>query len=227
MRRIVENLDGEYGPKTNDVELDAIGTVVETILSQQNSDVSTRAVYAELRRRFPTWEAVRDADPGYIEDAIRKGGLERQKAARIKRFLESVGDDRGALDLRFLEALDVDEALAYLLRFNGIGPKTARCTLLFAFDKPVFPMDVHIFRILERVGVLDPRLSDERAHQQIQALVPPGKHYTAHINLIQHGRSVCRPTAPACDRCCLIDYCAHGQERLTGQPAEDPRLRSR
>jgi endonuclease-3 len=84
-------------------------------------------------------------------------------------------------------------------------------------------MDVHIFRILGRLGLLDPKWSDERAHREAAALVPPGKHYTAHVNLIEHGRKICRPTAPRCDACCLIDYCPTGQERLAADESADPR----
>lgn len=224
-RRVVENLEGEYGRPRNRLDDDAIDTLVGTILSQQNSSASTRKVFAELKRRFPRWADVLASPVEEIEDAIRAGGLARQKAARIKALLASIESEHGVLDLGFLADLSAPEAMGYLTRFTGVGPKTARCTLLFAFGMPVFPMDVHIFRILERVGLLDPRHSDERAHREMTALVPKGKHYSAHVNLIAHGRRVCRPTSPNCDACCLIDYCPTGQERLLKADVDDPRLR--
>ena len=85
-------------------------------------------------------------------------------------------------------------------------------------------MDVHIFRILERLGLLAPKTPDERAHREMSALVPHGKHYSAHVNLIAHGRTICRPTAPRCDACCLFDYCPTGHERLSSPELDDPRM---
>jgi endonuclease-3 len=224
MRRVIENLEGEYGRRRNERDLDALDTLVETILSQQNSSSSTRRVFAELKRRFPSWDDALRAPVDEIEAAIRSGGLARQKAARIKALLAAITKERGSLDLSFLADLAPDDALRYLMRFSGIGPKTARCTLLFACDAAVFPMDVHIFRILERLGLLDARLSDERAHREMATLIPKGKHYSAHVNLIAHGRKVCRPTAPRCDACCLVEYCPTGQRRLLEGEADDPRL---
>lgn len=225
MRRVVENLEGEYGPKKNSRSRDALDELVLTILSQQNSSASTRAVFAELKRRFPSWEKADAAPAEEIEDAIRSGGLARMKAARIKQLLASIREERGSFDLGFLKKVDAEAALAYLTNFKGVGPKTARCTLLFTFGTAVFPMDVHIFRILTRVGLIDPKWSDERAHREITALVPKGKHYSAHVNLIEHGRKVCRPTSPRCAACCLIDYCPEGHDRLaTGEGDGDPRL---
>jgi endonuclease-3 len=225
MRRVVENLEGEYGPKRNSRSRDALDELVLTILSQQNSSASTREVFAELKRRFPTWEAADAAPAEAIEDAIRSGGLARMKAARIKSLLAAIREERGSFDLSFLKRMPADDALAYLTRFKGVGPKTARCTLLFTFGTAVFPMDVHIFRILGRLGLLDPRWTDERAHREAAALVPAGKHYSAHVNLIVHGRKVCRPTAPRCDVCCLIDYCPSGQTRLLEDEEDDPRAK--
>ncbi len=85
-------------------------------------------------------------------------------------------------------------------------------------------MDVHIFRILRRLGLLDPKWSDERAHREAAEIVPKGKHYSAHVNLIEHGRKVCRPTNPRCDDCCIFDYCPEGHDRIATGETDDPRL---
>jgi endonuclease III len=76
---------------------------------------------------------------------------------------------------------------------------------------PVFPMDTHIFRILRRMGILPEKLNDELAHQWIETMVPPKKHYSLHINLITHGRRICQPQNPKCKQCSLIEYCKFGQ----------------
>lgn len=225
VRRVAENLDGEYGRKHNTPNHEPLDTMIGIILSQQNSAVSSRACFAELKRQFPTWEAALAAPVESIENAIRQGGLARIKAERIHAILRSINERRGSLDLGVLADSPVDEAMAELLRLPGVGPKTARCVLLFAIGTDVFPMDVHIFRIAERLGILAPKTPDERAHRIVGALIPDGQHYSAHINMIAHGRTVCRPTAPKCDACCIAEYCAFGQERLEeSHETIDPRL---
>lgn len=214
VRRVVENLDGEYGAKRNRRNRKPLDTLIGIILSQQNSAVSSRACFAELKRRFPTWDDALAAPVDDIEAAVRRGGLARIKAERIHAILSGLQSRHGSLDLGHLEDLAPDEAITELLLLKGVGPKTARCVLLFALGADVFPMDVHIFRIAERLGIIPPKTPDERAHRIVGALIPDGSRYSAHVNMIEHGRTICRPTAPKCDVCCVLEYCEFGQRRL-------------
>jgi endonuclease-3 len=142
---------------------------------------------------------------------IRSGGLANQKATVIKSILRQLKLEHGALDLSFLHDLSPDEATQYLSQFRGIGPKTVACTLLFACRKEVFPLDTHIFRILRRVGLIPQKCTDRRAHEIMNRLVPEGKFYSFHVNLIRHGRALCRPREPLCERCPIVEYCDYGQ----------------
>lgn len=214
VRRVCENLDGEYGAKRNRPNRKPLDTLVGIILSQQNSSASSHACFTELKRRFPTWEAALAAPVGAIEDAIRRGGLARIKARRIHAILAELLARHGSLELGHLANLTPDDAVVELSRLPGVGPKTARCVLLFSLGADVFPMDVHIFRIAERLGLIAPKTPDARAHRIVGALIPDGRRYSAHVNMIEHGRTVCRPTAPKCDACCLLEYCPYGQRRL-------------
>lgn len=214
VRRVVQNLDGEYGAKRNRPNREPLDTLVGIILSQQNSAASSRACFSELKRRFPTWEEALEAPVEAVEDAIRRGGLARIKAGRIKAILGNLLHRHGSLELAGLGELPTDDAVAELVRLPGVGPKTARCVLLFAMGIDVFPMDVHIFRIAERLGLIAPKTPDERAHRVVGALIPDGRRYSAHVNMVEHGRTTCRPTAPKCDACCLLEYCGYGQRRL-------------
>jgi endonuclease-3 len=110
-----------------------------------------------------------------------------------------------------LHDLTAAEAARYLARFRGIGPKTVACTLLFACRKEVFPLDTHIFRILRRMGLIPQKSTDARAHEIMNRLVPEGKFYSFHVNLIRHGRTLCRPRDPLCERCPVVEYCDYGQ----------------
>ncbi len=211
LRYIIQNLERAYGVPINNRARDPLDMLVEIILSQATSDVNSERAYNALKRRFPVWDAVLRARETTIANAIRSGGLANQKAATIKNLLRQIKQTRGTLDLNFLHKLSTAEAVSYLQQFRGIGPKTIACTLLFACDKEIFPLDTHIFRILRRIGLIPQKCTDERAHEMMNEIVPRGKFYSFHVNLIRHGRMLCRPRAPACERCPVVEYCDYGQ----------------
>ena len=206
---IIQNLKAVYGLPRRERYRDPLDCLIETILSQSTSNQNSHRAYASLKDRFPNWEQARRARASSIEAAIRMGGLARQKSIRIKKLLNEIYDRRGSLDLTFLRKVPIDEAVGFLTSFKGVGPKTAACTLLFACDRPVFPIDVHIFRIARRLGLLPEKCSDEHAHRIMAQTIPRSRYYEAHINMIKHGRQICRPSNPRCEDCCLVDYCAY------------------
>ena len=211
---IVQNLERTYGTPTNRRQpraTDPLDMLVQVILSQATSDVNSERTYAALKRRFPTWDAVLRAREATLADTIRAGGLANQKAKVIRDLLRQIKARTGALTLNFLHDASVEEAVQFLSAFRGIGPKTVACTLLFACRKDVFPLDTHIFRVLRRVGLIPPNSTDERAHQLMNRLVPTGKFYSFHVNLIRHGRALCRPRDPLCEQCPIVEYCDYGQ----------------
>ncbi len=216
LRYIIQNLERAYGVPVNrrPPDADPLDELIATILSQATSDTNSERTFAALKKRFPTWDAVLRAREQTLADTIRAGGLANQKAAVIRALLKQIKDERGALDLSFLHEMTADEAVEYLSRFRGIGPKTVACTLLFACRKEVFPLDTHIFRILRRIGLVPRSATDARAHALMTALVPRGKFYSFHVNLIRHGRALCRPRDPLCERCPVVEYCDYGQEMI-------------
>jgi endonuclease-3 len=188
---------------------DAVSQLVGTILSQATTDVQTDRSFAELRRRFPTWEQVRDAPASQIARAIRSSGLSKQKAPRIKKALQHIAKERGKISLNFLKKMPPDEALQWLTRIAGVGPKTASIVLLFSFQQPLFPVDTHIHRVTKRLGWIPPKASAEKAHALLRVAVPPRLHYRLHLNLIAHGRAVCQARRPRCEVCPLTDLCEY------------------
>jgi endonuclease-3 len=211
---IIQNLERAYGVPENRRASDPLDMLIKIILSQATSDTNSDRTFRALKARFPTWDEALRARPSSIAAVIRSGGLANQKAAVIKSLLKQIKDEHGTLDLGFLHALTAEKARDYLSRFRGIGPKTVACTLLFACRKEVFPLDTHIFRILRRVGLIPQKCSDRRAHQIMDSLVPRGKFYSFHVNLIRHGRTLCRPREPLCERCPIVEYCDYGQSRI-------------
>ena len=96
--------------------------------------------------------------------------------------------------------------MAYLDSLPGVGRKTAACVLMFTWDIPEIPVDVHLYRVGGRLGLFPERASFERAHDEMLAVVDPEDAYELHMNLIRHGREVCRPK-PRCGECELRRMC--------------------
>lgn len=186
---------------------DPVSQLVSTILSQNTNDGLRDRAFTRLRQRFPTWEQVRDASAEEIADAIQVAGLSRQKAMRIKQALQRITEEQGALNLDFLREMGVDEAKRWLTSIKGVGPKTAAIVLLFALDMPAFPVDTHVHRVSRRLGLIGDKTTREKAHDELECLLPEHIYYPFHINLIRHGREVCLARNPRCEVCMLKDVC--------------------
>lgn len=190
---------------------DPVSELVGTILSQATTDTQTARSFGALRHAYPTWKQVRNAPAAAIARRIRSSGLSRQKAPRIKRALTAIARERGRIELGFLRGMPLDAARKWLLALDGVGPKTASIVLLFALGKPAFPVDTHVQRVTRRLGWAPPKASAEQVHRLLEPLVPPRAHYRLHINLIRHGRAVCKAARPRCDACMLLDLCDYGR----------------
>lgn len=204
-----ERLLDFYGYPTWRNPLSPLDELVSTILSQNTNDLNRDRAFAALRQRFPTWEEVRDADPQQVIDAIRPAGLANQKGPRIQNVLQAITAERGELDLDFLRELPAEEARSWLLKFKGVGPKTAAIVMQFSLGKPAFPVDTHIYRVTGRLGLRPGRMDAEKAHAHLAALLPPETYYPAHLNLIRLGREICQARQPKCPLCPLKDICAY------------------
>ena len=211
---ITQNLESSFGKPHPGAKSDALAMLIKIILSQATTDTNSRRTFQNLKKRFKTWENVLEAAEEEIADAIRLGGLANQKAKAIKDLLARIKNRHGTLSLKFVDQMTNEAARDYLLNFRGIGPKTVACTLLFALHKEVFPLDTHIFRVLRRMGILPEKITDAKAHRLLDQLVPHGKFYSLHVNLIRLGRKICRPREPLCHGCPLIEYCDYGMSQM-------------
>ncbi len=200
-----------YGQPTWRDPLPAIDELVSTILSQNTNDTNRDRAFHGLRQRFPTWEAVRDAETQAVIEAIRPAGLANQKGVRIQQVLRQISAERGSLDLAFLAEMSIPEASAWLQKFKGVGPKTAAIVLQFSLGRPAFPVDTHVHRVSGRLGLRPPEMTAEAAHPYLEALLPPETYYAAHLNLIRLGREICAARRPNCPACPLQDLCAYYQ----------------
>ncbi len=209
---IIARLDDAYGIPEWRPHRDPLSELVLTILSQNTSDSNSGRAFVRLLEAFPTWEAVIEAPLAELIAAIQPGGLAPTKAPRIQAVLRDIKERRGDFDLGFLAELPLDEARAWLGSLHGVGPKTVACVLLFALGRPAMPVDTHVFRVAQRLGLIPSRagkaaMTAEKAHALLEAAVPPDGYYAFHIGLIKHGRRTCSAQRPQCESCVLRDLC--------------------
>jgi endonuclease III len=209
---ILKKLERAYGSPRWNPSHDPLAELIATILSQNTSDVNSDRAYAALRAAYPTWEEALQASPDEVADVIRSGGLATLKSHRIQEILHTVKARHGQMNLNFLMDMPLPAARTFLAEFAGVGPKTIACVLLFACGHPAFPVDTHIFRVTTRLGLLPEGCTAERAHAVLEPLIPPAQVYGAHVNLIRHGRTICKARQPDCQHCCLRRLCLYPQQ---------------
>jgi len=211
LRAILRKLGQVYGSPRWRPSHDPLGELVATILSQNTSDVNSDRAFDALRSMYSTWDEVLQAAPDDLAAVIRSGGLAKLKSHRIQEILHIIQGRQGQLALDFLMEMPMPVARAFLAELPGVGPKTIACVLLFACGHPAFPVDTHIYRVTTRLGLLPVGCTAERAHAVLEPLIPPAQVYRAHVNLIRHGRTVCKARRPDCQHCCLQSWCAYAQ----------------
>lgn len=204
---IHQTLLAAYGEPAWRQHLPPVDELVSTILSQSTSDTNRDKGFYALKARYPDWESVMNAPEAEVIATIRPAGLANQKGPRIQKALRYVMDDQGEISLDFLEDLSLDEAKSWLTAIKGIGPKTAAIILLFAFNRPAFPVDTHVHRLTRRLGLIGPKVSAEKAHPILENIGDPDTFYPFHLNIIRHGREVCIARKPKCEICPLQAYC--------------------
>lgn len=206
-RRILEiakRFERHYGPLKWKSHGDPLDILILTILSQSTNDQNRDRAYESLKKKFPTYASIVYAPTKKIAEAIKVGGLHQQKAKRIQEILKRIKHERGDYTLQYLKDLPIDQAVQELLKFDGVGKKTAGVVLTFSLNKPYFPVDTHINRITQRLGLVKPT---QDAHDVMNKLVPDRLKYQLHLHLIWHGRETCKARKPLCEQCVIADLC--------------------
>ena len=204
-------LEKQYGVPRRAGRRNSLDILIETILSQNTNDQNRDKAYQRLKARFSRWEDALHGKTKSIVSAIQPGGLAEQKARRIRDILQWIKKRQGRLSLSFLRKMDSEEIRKTMGGLKGIGPKTLHCLLLFGLGREAFPVDTHIHRIGKRLGFIPEQMSAEKAHLWMRELVPKGKSWSLHLNLIRLGREVCKARAPNCDICFVKKECLYGQ----------------
>ncbi|MFC1845926.1 endonuclease III domain-containing protein [Chloroflexota bacterium] len=207
IEQVFELLVKEYGYRQWQSRSDPVSELIQTILSQNTSDVNSHRAFVSLVSSFPDWKAIAQAGIKDISASIRSGGLADVKAKYIKQALEYIYQKHGDLELEFLKQLSMEEARDWLMQIPGVGIKTASCVLLFSLCMPSFPVDTHVFRVAKKLGLLDSKISVDQAHRLLEKMVPVNDIFTFHITLIEHGRKICKAQRPHCHDCIMQQIC--------------------
>jgi len=221
VRRVANLLAAEYPLSRLGNKTQPLDELAYLILSDRSGESKYQTVYDAFKKRFPRWADVADANLAHLATAISLGGLAREKARYLRAIARKIRRDFGRVSLAALADFSTDKAEAYLCSLSGVGIKTARCVLMYALGRPVFPADIHCLRIMARLGWIDGRSANSRAvadsvqrgdrvaayvADTAQAGIPPNLRHPLHVFFVQHGRAVCR-SRPDCEACVLRPLC--------------------
>jgi endonuclease-3 len=205
--QICDLLVQNYGEAVSERKLPPIDELVMTILSQHTNDTNMLRAFKSLKESYSTWEEVVTAPQDELAQVIRSSGMFNLKAKRIQAALREIQNRVGKLDLSHLKTMELDEAKEWLTSLHGVGPKTAAIVLLFSFGRPVLPVDTHVWRVTKRLGLIQPKVSREKAHNLLEQIMPSECIPSLNKNLVRHGREICHSQKPRCNECFLKNLC--------------------
>lgn len=211
MREKIEQIIALLKKEFPDIKLkpsrsDPLDVLIATMLSQNTTDKTSYIAFTNLKEDFSNWEKVMKAPLKDIRNAIRVCGLANQKALSIKTMLKRMHKKYGKLSLNFINKKSDEEIFDELLQYKGVGLKTAACVLTFGLGRDVIPVDTHVHRVANRLGLARTRTPD-KTYEQLKDSVPEGKRFLLHTLLIRFGRKICKAKNPLCGKCVLYDYC--------------------
>jgi len=212
---VARALSERYGDHAHGNKSNPLHELLFIICSVQTNEALYRSTYASLKSKFPTFRQLADAKEEEIASVIARGGLSRQKARIIRAILSRLDSDFGSPTLSPLRAMSDTECEHYLDSLPGVGRKTARCVMMYSLGREVFPVDSNCWRICRRLGWVRPTRPDKscspRDMDRAQIGIPLNLRFSLHVNLVSHGRDCCVPSLPACDSCCIRQFCKTGR----------------
>lgn len=220
-QQVYDLLVAHYGAQPLKPRREPLHELISTILSHRTTQHNEAVAYDHMWKQFGSWEAIRDAPVDALTEAIAPANFPEVKAPYVKGALTQIIAERGEANIDFLADLPPDEGLAWLMALKGVGIKTASLVLLFCFAKPVLPVDTHVFRVSQRVGLIPPKATADAAHHMLLALFPPDPYilFNFHIAGLKHGQRLCVWGNPKCEPCPLKGICNWYAENRAGKGA--------
>lgn len=205
--QIIKLLKKEFkGINPQTTNSDPLDVLIATMLSQNTTDKTSYRAFMNLKNDFSGWEDVMNAPGSKIRNAIRVCGLTNQKSKSIQSLLKKLYEKRGDFSLDYIKEMNDEDIYKDLLQYDGVGVKTISCVLAFGLGRDVFPVDTHVHRLTNRLGIANSKTPD-KTFEQVKNKIPKGKKFLFHTLLIRFGRKVCRSNNPLCGKCVLYDLC--------------------
>lgn len=181
---------------------DPLQILIGTILSARTRDENTTVAVSNLFAKYKTAKELASADTKKIEKLIKSTGFYHVKAKRIKDVAKILLEQYNGKVPN-----DIDE----LLKLPGVGRKTANCVLVYAFNKPAVPVDTHVHRIANRLGLVQTKTPEQTEMELVSTI---DRKYWTKINdtFVMFGQTVCKPIGPLCEPCLLKKNCKYYRE---------------
>jgi endonuclease-3 len=197
---IIERLKAEYPDTVCTLDVDSAWQLLVSVrLAAQCTDARVNVVVKDLFAKYPSVDALADADVADIEAMVRPCGLGKSKARDISACMKMLRDDYNC---------QVPDELDELLKLPGVGRKSANLIVGDIYGKPAIVTDTHCIRLVNRMGLVDGIKDPKKVEMELWKLVPPEESNNFCHRLVDHGRAVCTArTKPHCDECCLKDIC--------------------
>lgn len=197
---VIERLKTEYPSSDCTLDYDeAWKLLVSVRLAAQCTDERVNQIVPSLYEKFPSIDALANADVAEVEAIVRPCGLGKSKAKDIVACMKM---------LRDVYHSKVPDTMEDLLALPGVGRKSANLILGDVFGKPAIVTDTHAIRLSNRIGLVDNEKDPTKVETALRKIIPPEEGNELCHRLVDHGRAVCTArTTPYCDKCCLEDIC--------------------
>lgn len=212
LEEVADRLVSKYGTPSLGNYRDPVKEVFYILLSARTTEALYKRAHRSLFLTFPGIENLADAGVEEVLGCIDGAGLGRKRSVQIIQLAKTLVNDFGRNPAKRLRAMSAYEAYNYLTALPGLGPKSALCVMMYSLDLDVFPVDVNVQRVAERMGIIPHKLKHYQAQQRLPKLVPSGRSKELHIGLVILGRRACLPIRPKCDECVVADLCRTGQK---------------
>lgn len=205
-------------------DLDPLSELVSALLSHRTRNSQSAQAFRNLKLLFGSWEEVLTAPVQIVQEAISPCTWPEQKAPRIQQVLSQIKERCGSLSLDFLAGMPVPEARNWLEALPGVGPKTSAAVISFSSLRgKALPVDSHHFRVAHRLGIIEEKIGEGKAHAVLENLLPTSFSaqdvYDHHQVMMRHGQKICFHHRPACESCPLLFLCPTGKINIEKKTA--------
>jgi endonuclease-3 len=223
MKKKIQNINKllieHYGiPERSKKLPDPLDIIIGTILSQNTNDKNSYKAFLNLKNSVKVWDDVLKMKPSQLEKLIKVAGLGKQKSQAIINLLKNLKKDNGRISLNHIKKKNDEEIINELTLHKGIGVKTVSCVLLFSLDRNICPVDTHVHRILNRIGLVK-TATPEKTFYAIKNFIPEKSAHSFHTNLLRLGREYCTPTNPKCYDCPIGSECNYPDKNYSNKRA--------